>query len=442
MIGVKKNEELFSVPLDRLLFERFSETDFMFLSNLQPTDNYSPADRNTVLADSAVCPELTYPSSTPDTDLTESNLLDLKLTILDGSVGDVEQLYLWAINERLAKLRMLQETQNLATSGNKERNAKRFFHYSKFVYGVPEIPVYRTVVASLRQKLNHLPDNRKGTDEYGVLQELLGRSLASYLRQNDETTDRPAKLGGIEESPIDDLAEIVRLFQAGLQEMGIGEEYAVEVKPASDNISVNHGTQKIILPSLETIRLRPRSRQLTPTKIRGLIMHEIGTHALRRLNGKKSKLLLLGSGLDRYEGGEEGLATWREYQTTGVADWSGFDGYLSASLAVGLDNHPPRDFGEVYRLLYAYYRTCEADDSDSAVDMAWKRTVRTYRGTPGTVPGCIFTKDIVYRRGHIKVSQLSAEDLIDLQGSYNHGKYDPTSQRQTDRLRRLGVLME
>ena len=54
--------------------------------------------------------------------------------------------------------------------------------------------------------------------------------------------------------------------------------------------------------------------------MRDLIVHEIGTHVVRRENGKRSKLRLLGIGLDNYERGEEGIATMREQVLNGNSE--------------------------------------------------------------------------------------------------------------------------
>ena len=48
----------------------------------------------------------------------------------------------------------------------------------------------------------------------------------------------------------------------------------------------------------------PKDISRTKQKVESLIAHELGTHAQRREHGERSKLRLLGLGLDRYVKGE------------------------------------------------------------------------------------------------------------------------------------------
>jgi hypothetical protein len=194
--------------------------------------------------------------------------------------------------------------------------------------------------------------------------------------------------------------EIRASFESALQSLSADGWVAV-IDPKRAGISVNQEKKVVQVPP---------GRKMLTAELKGLIAHEIGTHTARRLNGERTRLRLLGLGLDRYEVGEEGITTLREQALAGEADdYSGFDGHFAISLASGLDGHP-RDFRETYDILFCYYliknlaRGIDAPEAEKkATNTAWGRAVRTFRGTDSKTPGTCFTKDIIYREGNITI---------------------------------------
>lgn len=134
-------------------------------------------------------------------------------------------------------------------------------------------------------------------------------------------------------------------------------------------------------------------------------------------------------------------------------EWRGF--YL-----YGLDGKK-RDFREVYEILNKHFylkalikklEKSESKVSDEkkkkpenyektlavAVNNAWNRTVRTFRGSNQSKAGVCYTKDIIYRQGNIAVWQLigkKPEELFRL----SVGKYDPANPRHIWILDQLGI---
>ena len=184
---------------------------------------------------------------------------------------------------------------------------------------------------------------------------------------------------------------------------------------------------------------------MDPVALKGLILHEIGTHVARRDKGERSCLRLLGLGLDRYEGGEEGVATVRQ-QTTEKKfnDFAGLEGHLAISLAQGLDG-VPRDFHHVYDVMRKYHFVQELlggkdvpTAQQEASKKAWNRCVRTFRGTDCKTPGIAFTKDIIYREGNMGIWELIRTNPNEMK-RFNIGKYDPTNSRHLWVLTELGI---
>ena len=188
----------------------------------------------------------------------------------------------------------------------------------------------------------------------------------------------------------------------------------------------------------------PDGRTSTRKRLEELILHEIGTHAVRRKNGEQSKLLLLGDGLDRYMD-DEGVTGLRE-QIIGdqIEDFTHLDRHLAISLAKGLDGEK-RDFRGVYEIMKRYYVVEELSRGSSqgvaeqhAKDRAWARAVRTFRGTDCKTKGACFTKDIVYREGNADIWEVVRDNPQEMM-RFNVGKYDPANPRHIMILDQLGI---
>lgn len=158
--------------------------------------------------------------------------------------------------------------------------------------------------------------------------------------------------------------------------------------------------------------------------------------------------MLLGLGLDRYEVGEEGIATLREQAIAGkVDDFAGLEGHLAISLARGLDGQP-RNFRQVFASLEKYFifkflldgKTLP-DAKAQAQNSAWNRCVRTFRGTDCATAGGCFTKDIIYRQGNIGVWEVIRQTPAEM-ARFNLGKYDPANPRHLWILDRLEITDE
>jgi hypothetical protein len=99
-----------------------------------------------------------------------------------------------------------------------------------------------------------------------------------------------------------DANEIAEIFEKALSNLQ-AEDWDVSIDTNRTAINVSHEEKEVKVPE---------SRSLSEQKLRGLVLHEIGTHVARRLKGERSRLQILGLGLDRYERGEEGVATIKE----------------------------------------------------------------------------------------------------------------------------------
>jgi len=438
--GYTAKQEI-ETALDQELFDKLQEYKVSAIADVSIEIHDEAAQKEKFLSGEIRCPHFTYEKiRSKDYDAIENGLLDLKRAInrTDATHEAVGRSYVWVINERIARTRMLKEIQKLEQGGDPAYHMRRFMRYAYFIYGTPQQEIYEGMTHILRNELEQasVDVKREAPEAYERLMALVATApepTASIAPQEEKE----------DVEDIQSIEDVKTYFEDAIVHMGLDADWKVEVdtEGSRSNLSVSLARKKVFLPSQAWLDSRPSARSMTIERIRGLIVHELGTHALRNHNGLRSRLRLLSTGLDRYEVGEEGLATYREQQEerSDAADYARFDYYFAACLASGLDGGGPRDFAGVYGILEAYYRVCKNMTKEQAQEAAWKRCVRTFRGTPGDVPGAYFPKDAIYRKGNI-----ATYSLMEREGSekidFNVGKFDPSNPRHLSILIELGIL--
>ena len=405
---------------DEEIFDEFNSFKIDVYDDIAPDPEVLSDQKEAFLAGEIENPHFTYHKNhSKDYRGTEEELLRLKDRVRsDEQFPDaVVRAYEWAINEKIAKLRMLREVSELQEDGDVQSHMRRFQHYAEYVYGSPRQEIFDDLLARIGVDLRAIPDpsDAELSAARTRLLNLVGdreRTLTPPEFRDDE--------GEVEvKRTITSAEEVAEIFREALDSYGI-TGWEVVIDENAVNIGVNSSKRVVRVPTDE--RLKIRTYPLTAEKIKGLIVHEIGTHALREHRGFSSTLKLLSVGLDRYEKDEEGVATYLEQQYTKPRDFSGEEGYLAIGLARGLDGHSPRTFREVFDVLVDYYQVVHQSDKLVARELAWKRCLRTFRGTPGDLPGVVFPKDIFYREGNIMLWKLlgseTATDHDLMRGKY------------------------
>ncbi|HMN19751.1 MAG TPA: DUF1704 domain-containing protein, partial [Candidatus Moranbacteria bacterium] len=402
-------------------FERFSRAgSFEDYDYLEGEKKYREQERKKFLEEAARNPNLGYPKlENLDFAGKEKELLDLKKEILEKESSDaVKKAYRWKLNEKIAQLRMLK--------ASKDGDDKKFAKYSRFIYGMPEKEIFSYDIAAVRAAM----EARENSDDLRIqfalkrLKETVSFSNIEKSEINDKFLPEKKR---VLEHPFGEekkfhADEIQNEFRAALEELKI-EGWDVTIKDNIAAISVSQEKKQVKIPE---------SRKLTETGLKQLIVHEIETHVLRRENGERSKLKLLGLGLDRYIAGEEGISTYEEQKIGGADEFSGLDGHLAISLALGMDGRK-RDFREVFNILrdYFFIKSNEKDLAkawEKAKNAAWNRCVRTFRGTTCQTTGVCFTRDMVYREGNIN-TWIVLSGNPDEEAKFSLGKYDPANPR-------------
>jgi len=243
---------------------------------------------------------------------------------------------------------------------------------------------------------------------------------------------------------VESVAQAVAIFEHALHKLDItGWQVVVEEQSNRSRFSVGAHSKRVFVPN--QTQLDRRGKKMTTVQLEGIVEHEIGVHANRANAGSNSQLQLLGIGLDSYLRGEEGLASYVQQQVEGAQEFYGFDRYLAASLAVGMDGSK-RDFRGVFELMVAYYQlqfssTGQKPSYNRIQNAAWEVCLRVFRGTTGQTPGCVYTKDIVYLEGNIGIWHFLS-DKPHTFTDFFVGKYNPLLPRHVKALQTLGIITQ
>jgi hypothetical protein len=212
--------------------------------------------------------------------------------------------------------------------------------------------------------------------------------------------------------------------------------WKVMVIEGKDSLSVAGGNQEIIVGA---------NRRPAPDKeLKGLFAHEALVHALRWVNGSK-KDERLSTGLPDYLDAEEGLGTYFEYCITGLVPEKNKDRYLDIAIALGLSGEMMQrsklmSLVKNREIIRAQARS-QTVDYDFINAKVSAHINRIYRGTSGdNIPG-VFTKDIAYHEGFIKIERFIQQKIeenytvAEIINFLLQGKFDPTNELHINYLR-------
>src|SRR3989344_2470954 len=243
----------------------------------------------------------------------EAQLLEFKAALPNISDDPVlAQVYRWRINEIIGNLRMLR------AAG--EGDTKRFDAYNRFIYGEPKREIFEATADWFtniaRGNVTHeSPAIRQAARQvvnlFGKIPGDRGLLIPSdEVFQNIRTQHfREGGYYGL-------LLSGIELPQSGKVTPEIGEiaieqmlqnlegEYSRAQNPSGAYWGISHSRNEF---------MGPLDYSLPVKRFIGLPLgHEGGSHILERMNGMRLPLRLMGSGLDRYEQGNEGRAVIRE----------------------------------------------------------------------------------------------------------------------------------
>jgi hypothetical protein len=184
--------------------------------------------------------------------------------------------------------------------------------------------------------------------------------------------------------------QIEKVFNVVFEELGLEGWGVSESKNISKNsIKVGTKSKKVFVdPKIE------RSKY----KLRKTIVHEVGTHVLRAINGQKSGFEALGkANLPSYLDVEEGLATWNEMKLGLLTDeWLIKKAAMVYALYIGENLSFRQLHNSMLGVLPKYG--------------SFNTVYRIKRGLTDTAYSGLYTKDIAYFRGFRKVLRKLEKD--------------------------------
>lgn len=426
--------------IDRELFEFLTETDPEILKRFTPTVSKEEEDRF-LNSDFTTNPVITYPSLINGAEDLESKrelLLSTGSFLIQSyidsrglSVNDREELltYYWDFVKRRSEIFDLLHASAVG-------DFSRFNTLAESLYGNPSIEIFNTYLRDIYRNSEKIEGNHMLSSLALAISEVLPAIDGEPLETNEIDLERfRAYLKPKMQSVIDILVEypesgmlnslvIQKVFEQALVSIG-AQDWTIALSDEYKAIAVKGDEKTVYIPS---------ERKVSKNKLLGLLAHEIYTHVQRRISAEGVfPYEILRTGLNGYLEGEEAIATVSEmaFNPDSNLDLGGGDMHFATCLALGVDGHK-RDFKEVFRILYAVKKFNnvmngkEMNKADEdAKRSAWKITLRVFRGTPGTLPGICFRKDLANGEGRVQLMRYLGERKDEDISNLWEAKYSP-----------------
>lgn len=274
---------------------------------------------------------------------------------------------------------------------------KKLLHVEEIVDVDPRISRFYVDLIFAKKEVNDLMhavgNNELVTDisynRYGKPSATLFRNACRVLRgrmKNYNVVDRKS----VERGEVLGYEEIEKVFGVVFEELGLDGWGISPSKNIPKNIvKVGIKSKKVfVYPNVE------RSKY----KLRKTIVHEVGTHVLRAINGQNSGFDALGkANLPSYLDVEEGLATWNEMELGLLTDeWLIKKAAMVYALYIGEDLSFRQLHNSMLGVLPKYG--------------AFNAVYRVKRGLSDTAYSGLYSKDICYFRGFRRVIRKLEKD--------------------------------
>lgn len=455
----QENNKAESSQISQELLEEYRKLDLKIISKFKPSN--AELAKMEFLADGSLdAPNNRYDELNDQLDQDWQNFAVVQeyFTKNADNLGQIErEIYQNELDGKQKSLKMLEAARKLnfveLTLEEKMAAQKEFMQANIEAYGAPDETTFKSLINEkiAAIKVGDL-DNKAKTlyDELIVMvgDEILDGQKTERFKPSQETIDwfkmavetlYAEQLALVPETPTNgdkfQMPEVFDIFGAVLDNLktyGLGEDTKVEWTDA--------GALSVTAEAIKIPRNRTAGNELSPDKLKSLVVHEVGTHFMRRQTGKEYGLGPLDSGLKGYTDTEEGIAKAMEMAMMGKYQEAGVDHYISAGLAF----FGQKDFREVFDINWRLkvLTNKKVDVSDEAIkkarELAYDKTQRIFRGT-NQLP---WFKDLSYFNGAQEVwrfieknvgSEMLIDDLI------LGGKNDLFNKQQQSNLYELKV---
>ena len=286
---------------------------------------------------------------------------------------------------------------NAVTSKSRELWSDRYTLATSELYGLPDAEV---ALELIRQQERGEMEKPYGEAAAKVREYLIGKYPDVYAALDlDDTAST---------YPIDVVAD---KFDAAL-------EVLKHKDPAWSGWSIYRDDEKGqmgVAARFKMISVGMQGVAVAPDTLQGLFSHEVLVHALRAVNDQKA-----GSeyenGIPGFIDSDEGLGIFVEYAITGRIPYKIYDRYIDIAYALGLVDGMQHTRDELLErvLERALERNRQADQPESLEDIqksVYSHVNRIYRGSRGDEHIGIYTKDIAYYVGFVKIGEYITQQL-------------------------------
>lgn len=356
----------------------------------------------------------------------EEALETLKILMRRGTKDDPKAAALFSAAEyRYAEMSLLHLAAQLNDPELPEESKNEalawFRETNEALYGKPEDEMFHALAG---EKITPILEAKytEGSVEATIQTEL--SSLLGEIRETEVKPYRPEsatveRIGGlvtdrfvemidhIVDEEVYSVEDMVSAIDIALDKIG-GKEIGWRADIAKNSSSL------AISAHQRVAEVGERRKALLGSELKAKVLHEVGVHALRSITAEKAGWLSAAYGQDGYLAFEEALATAMEDAYNGRFVDHGVNYYLIAGLAYGLDGHNPRDFREVYEVMWRMNALSNTNGENMSDDItskaktrAFNNCLRMFRGTRTTDKGVIYSKDLAYFVGQ----ELAWEEL-------------------------------
>jgi uncharacterized protein YfkK (UPF0435 family) len=475
-----QNKQLETVPEDKISEYKAVKSSYSDFGQFEDINTTSRAEsKRRFIENIDYVPDYQYPKlkKLKDVEVTIQKKTDVYNAVLELEVarkaadiiGDNSrsaelQLYRSFHDVRLKKIMLAEAAQHLhdtATSADQETARKSFLLMNQEVYGEINQEWFIGMLNTEYQKSKDFqPTDTLGTEISGTLSGILKSFEGSSAKEPEVISeDEMQKLHEfvlrrydhiLSEVPDTDdgtyygAQQCSEIINKSLSAGGLADEgWSCTINPSKSNPTTNGSQKKIFLPS---------ATRRTANELRRLIAHEQEMHARRAQNGRNQGSELLASGTADYADVEEGGGVMLECAVAGNLSNPSFnrarERYITAGLALGLDNGAPRDAREVYEILWRMIAVDSSQDGSmpeplvqKAKDKAYLHVENAFRGTDFWMKGVIYTKLKVYYEGLIKNARYFADNINNLDAAFDDAMIGKLNHTDPDELEQVKVML-
>ena len=383
--------------------------------------------------------------SYPDLEATVEGALSDKFAMLDEvferyDADDEDAVDLRLSHEYLIMAAL--KLQQADTDEEKELWSKRYTELSIQTFGAPDLDeVGELVRLELRafRELASKPHKLTNSDVDNLLEryESLGDASSNKIHQAhfEELLIRVKKyLSSRYAQALDNVSDsqsiytyehLLKAYERALDNLG-WEGWSV---------TSNQTAQMSVSAAKKTVYIGKNIPQISGKRAKALFAHEVLTHAKRAYEGFKLDRYL-GLGLPGYLTSEEGLAVLIEAAFDDGLPHRVIDRYIDIALALGMGSDPPMTRFELFDI--ALTRTklrlglrYQPQDEELLRRLTWQHVNRLYKGTLGNEYVGVFTRDVSYYAGFIRMARYldryGVSELPEVLEFCLSGKFDPTN---------------